>query len=388
MGATGLHTADQITAFLGDGETRLIAAAHRDPDRRGELFVLPDNQATELRAFAKQHLRCMFDDCTVPDLTTVSRPKGRDGFRHGRGGGKHAPESVNHRQGKAVVAEWLRATYPTATVIVEQATDTQRSNVADVMLTLDSGQRVAFEVQYAALSVADWRRRHESYLQQGIIDVWLWGHTRVRKSRREPGIYRLEGVQDELREAGMRVTFLNPETEQIGIAAGSWDGRACLATEREYELVVEDLSRVRVSPDGLTSHVIGPLAAVSNERRKAMDAELADQARRAREAEALKAEREARAALEEAQRRAEREARLDHDLAHMGRNRSWFDDGEYVVRKQRLQKPARPLDPDYAAANGLCRNCGLPLDPIITNGVHFGPCEERDARHRRPAGLF
>jgi hypothetical protein len=166
--AAGQHASSQIAAFLGTGETRLIAAAYKDRARRGELFVLEDDQALELRTWAKQNLRCMFDDCPVPDLTTVSRANKRDGFKHGKGGRKHTPESVNHRQGKAVVANWLREAYPYARVELELATDTQRSNVADVMLILASGQRVAFEVQYAALSVAEWRRRHESYARQSV----------------------------------------------------------------------------------------------------------------------------------------------------------------------------------------------------------------------------
>lgn len=53
--------------------------------------------------------------------------------------------------------------------------------------------------------------------------------------------YRLDDTQDELRQTGMCVTFLNPETAQIGVAASSWRDEACLATEREFDRAVGPL---------------------------------------------------------------------------------------------------------------------------------------------------
>lgn len=385
MGVAGVHTAEQIAEFLGDGETRLIAAAYRDPSRAGELFVLPDGRAVGLRAWTKQQLRCMFQDCSAPELTTVSRANGRDGFRHGAGGGKHAAESVNHRQGKAVVANWLHEVYPHSLVEVEYATDTQRSSVADVMLVHESGQRVAFEVQYAALPVAEWRRRHESYVRQGVVDVWLWGHTRVRQSRREyaTGPYRLDDVQNELQQQDMRVTFLNPETGQLGIAVDRWEGRACLAYRREYSLQVHELSAARASRNGITSPLISRLLEVAHERASQLARELEEleQARLERE----RAEAEA-AAAEEA-RVAARRAQLERDMDAVGRRaRSGTSRGERVADPPDSRRPTGPIDPAYAAANGLCRMCGLRLDPILTKGVHVGPCEEREERmHRNPS---
>ena len=47
---------------------------------------------------------------------------------------------------------------------------------ADVMLTSPTGRQVAFEVQYAPLTVKAWRGRHRSYRAAGIVDVWLFGH--------------------------------------------------------------------------------------------------------------------------------------------------------------------------------------------------------------------
>lgn len=136
MGSGALHNAEEIEALLGDGETRLIAAAYRDSDRSGELYVLDDGHAREIRDWAKQVLRCMFSDCPSPDLTTASHARRRDAFVHLRGGGHHAPESINRRPRKVVVAAWLRRRYGAESVAVEATTDTQRSNVADVLLAI------------------------------------------------------------------------------------------------------------------------------------------------------------------------------------------------------------------------------------------------------------
>lgn len=111
-----------------------------------------------------------------------------------------------------------------------------------------------------------WRERYERYVAQGIIDIWLWGHTRVRRSRFSyaAGPYRLDDTQEELRQSGMRVTFLNPETAQIGVAASPWHDEACLATGREFDLAVGAILGAEVCDGGLTSELIRRLAAVSH----------------------------------------------------------------------------------------------------------------------------
>lgn len=172
---SSLHTRREITEFVGNGDPRLITAAFRDQARVGELFILADGAASAVREFTHNELRCPFPDCPQPQLKAVARARRRDGFSHLPGAHKHAPESVNHLQGKAVVADWLRSIFGPDVVAMEAASDTQRTRVADVMLTLPSGLRMAFEIQYAPLTVHQWLERHDSYREQGIVDVWLWG---------------------------------------------------------------------------------------------------------------------------------------------------------------------------------------------------------------------
>jgi hypothetical protein len=105
--------------------------------------MLPNGEAKSHRAFTKSELVCPVLDCDQPKLTTVARtPKKRDGFSHLSGGG-HAPESLFHLQAKQRIADWLADHYPASMVNIEEQSDTNRSRIADVMITGPSGLRVA-----------------------------------------------------------------------------------------------------------------------------------------------------------------------------------------------------------------------------------------------------
>jgi hypothetical protein len=351
-----LHDAAQIQRFLGDGETRLIAAGYRDPKRAGDLFLLEDGRANELRAWAKQSLRCFFKDCPKPELTTVSRRQRRDGFSHLSGAGHHSPESLNHRQGKAVVAKWLRSRLGDDAVTVEAASDTQRSRVADVMARLPSGQRVAFEVQYASLSVEQWESRHSSYREQGIIDVWLWGHRRLRRSRSSYGSnpYRLDDVQESARISGLPVLWFNPETEELAIATtlSGLLSEPMLANAREVAPVVVPLDGFDVAePAGIVGSALDAL----------------------RNATAVHQSRLDQAAQAEAEGAAERDRRA---RARWEMMRS--------IEPPRERRPALPASARAHVSEALCRACGRPLDPaLIGSGYHVGSCRRRATRADR-----
>lgn len=217
-GRIGRHTRDDLAAFQ-NGETRLVYARHRDrPD--DPLFHLADGTAAQLRDFTRDHLECFLPTCTDRRLKAVSRAHARDGFSHLPGAGQHSPESLFHHQGKAAIARWARAHLPDVTVTVEHAT-ADRARRADVMLTWPNGAQLAVEVQYSPLTVAEWRRRHESYLAAGITPLWLFGHTRhqlhIASARRGdigPQV-RLNAVQKALLAAGTAPLWLNPITGQI-----------------------------------------------------------------------------------------------------------------------------------------------------------------------------
>lgn len=248
-----LHTVEEIAAFL-KGEKRFIAAAYRDPARAGELFVLENGQADAIRRWTPENLQCFVPGCVSPEIRVVSRARGgrRDGFSH-RVAASHPGESFHHIQGKAVLAHWLRKQPAVAAVQIEAASDTQRSRVADVMATLIDGSRVAFEVQYAALTVDAWQARHDSYAEQGIQDVWMWGHTRLRRPRSpyEPGFW-LDDLQDAVRRAGMPVLWLNPGLAEVAIAVTETSYGEALAQSRDIDVRLAPLESFTVDRNGIT----------------------------------------------------------------------------------------------------------------------------------------
>lgn len=373
------HLSREIASFMGDGETRLIAAAYRDPTRTGELYILEDGTARDVRVWAKGHLRCLFPDCPQPELKTISRARKRDGFSHLPGARKHAPESINHLQGKAVIAAWLVRRFGVNAVHLEAATDSQRTRVADVMLTLPGGQRVAFEVQYAALSVEQWRARHESYVAQGVLDVWLWGHTRVKKSRSEwvPAPFTLEDMQDEARLAGLPILFLNPEYGQIAVAVSDWEGEAALAFDSSMQLVVDDLDNFTVDEAGITSDILRRLHEVSSRRRLHLEAE---------ERRRLEREQEEAARREQRQRESEefrarlREKQAEAAVLERANRPIELIDTEPVASVTPASSETEPGGPWTH-----CRSCGGQLDPILHGrGYHVASCDPQ-WRARRPS---
>lgn len=280
MARRALHTPAQISAFL-DGDPRLIAAAYRDRLPGSPLYVLQDGEAESVREWAKSQLMCPLPGCPAPDLTVVSRfPRRRDGFRHGAGAGNHSAESIHHLQGKAVISQWLASLIGADRVEAEAASDTQRRRVADVMATLPSGQRIAFEIQYASLSVAGWRRRHESYRDQGIVDVWLWGHTRLSDARVPPGGDRfgLTDVLDELAQHSLPVLFINPGRAQVGIGY-DWDGEQAVHPYGSSMLLkLSDLGSFGVDTSGISSAALRLINLASLQRRLRLEDEVREQA--------------------------------------------------------------------------------------------------------------
>jgi hypothetical protein len=238
---------------------RLVYARYND-GRHG-LYFLEDGTARELRTWARSTLLCPIPDCSMPQLTTVARARGRDGFRHGPGSGGHSEESLFHLQGKARIAHWLRATYPTSDVREEEATNPARARVADVMLTSRNGKRVAFEIQYAPLNPVAWAKRHQSYVDQDIVDVWLFGHVGSQRKPKFGDIddedVKLNPTHEAVVAAGLPLLWLNPLLGQIATATKDlWfqNRRFTVpADDRVGYTRIESLDAFRVTVDGLWS---------------------------------------------------------------------------------------------------------------------------------------
>jgi hypothetical protein len=91
-------------------------------------------------------------------------------------------ETEEHRAGKLLLARWLRERLPEAEVIVEAFIPVtgQRADVLAVLHGTDGAvRRIALEYQCANLLAREWRRRHRSYRNVGIEDLWLLGGSRL-----------------------------------------------------------------------------------------------------------------------------------------------------------------------------------------------------------------
>ncbi|MDQ6662028.1 MAG: hypothetical protein M3Z24_13830, partial [Chloroflexota bacterium] len=89
-------------------------------------------------------------------------------------------ESVRHATGKIVLANWLRAQFPQASVTLEERLP-EPNRIADVFVAHANGTRWAIEFQCAPLNIEEWRHRHTAYQAASILDIWIVGNNRREK---------------------------------------------------------------------------------------------------------------------------------------------------------------------------------------------------------------
>ena len=250
------HKGSVMAAFQ-EGETRFLFARHRSGEPG--LYELEDGAAVTVREYAKTELLCPVTDCSTPEITTVNRKRHRHGFRHLVRSTAHGPETLFHVEGKAQIAKWVRAKYPDAAVVEEQASSRRRERIADVMVTLADGQRIAIEIQYASIRPDDWQRRHDSYVAQGIRDVWLFGHQGAQlKAVANADQVRLNPTNEAVAAAGMPILWFNPEKMQVAsVTTDTFAGYPfpqVAATSGVADISVEDVDHFSLTFERGLSH--------------------------------------------------------------------------------------------------------------------------------------
>ena len=327
-----------------DGEHRFVFAARRDG---GLLFELPDGEADGVRVWAKANLMCPIVGCREPTITTVNRGEwGRDGFRHQASDVEHRPERWFHMEGKRVMAAWARTLYPKANVVEELPSNAQRERIADVMVTLPNGLRAALEVQYSPLSIEAWQERHDSYVRQGILDVWVFGHTGEQLKLIGGGARtRLSGLHEHVVRNRVPLLWLNPISSMVAaprsvrrtverrraVGPRAYDTHA---DHGEHDLIVEPLQAFEMFDRGMLSP---RLRKVEDSHRDYLDA-AAEHAREAAAREAIRlAEREAEKA--NVRRAAEEEVRRtkEHERRRKVLNNDWLASTEAAEVVQRFR---------------------------------------------------
>jgi hypothetical protein len=303
----------------------------------GDLSFLEQGTANHRRVETRPRLRCPDPGCPSPEVTTVSRMPGgaRDGFRHlVAPTGGHDAESMFHRQAKALVQRWASGVDGVAAAETEVRLHSGE-RVADVLLTLRGGARLAVEIQYCALSVDDWLNRTASYRRLGIPVAWLWGHFGAQSPLRE----RWRALAQRQAQATEPVLWVNPSEEQI---AWTWDlgGLDQPPVEpRRPQYKLGALIDLEIRPSGLFPP--GFREAV------ALRCQEVDEAERQRQADK---ERQRR-------RRAERDA---------ARERFYARDDSPPGARHTFSGPVK----EPTQGKGRCRRCGGALDPSLTSGFH------------------
>ncbi len=254
------HDAVTLATFNADADTRMVWAVHRN-DPSQIVYVRDDEVDAAYRAWTKETLGCIVPGCTVP-LTAAHRARKRDGFVHlGQVDPKtHRPESVLHQQGKAALLTWVRTTYPDVQIDPEVPLEGGVRR-PDVFAVSPNGNKLAFEVQYAGLSVQEWQVRHVWYVAHDIVEVWLWGHTGVHFRRSGEGAS-LNVVQETAAAAGVPIWWINPLDNTIAWAGvrtnppGRADVELVIPATRGYvtHVNVTPLTDVRLARDGLRTN--------------------------------------------------------------------------------------------------------------------------------------
>jgi len=170
-------------------------------------------------------------------------------------------ESVRHMRGKLVLAQWLRAQFPQATVLLEERLPGP-NRIADILLRHSDGHQQAVEFQCAPLELDEWQMRHAAYRAAEIIDTWIIGSNRLEKQEAF-----IEAILSFTRE----IVFLDPlltpartwlrwpatretvRTWQSGVqqppALTGWVGRLGFGAT-----FVGDLERLHLTSHGTFSH--------------------------------------------------------------------------------------------------------------------------------------
>lgn len=89
-------------------------------------------------------------------------------------------ETVRHMRGKIVLAEWLRAQFPLASITLEERLPGP-NRIADIFVKHGDGRCQAIEFQCAPLELEEWQQRHRAYREVGITDTWIVGENRREK---------------------------------------------------------------------------------------------------------------------------------------------------------------------------------------------------------------
>jgi Competence protein CoiA-like family len=240
----------------GLDETAQVYARRAGEDRAAPLVFLPHGEAAAMRADARAgRIYCPVPDCPTPAFTTVGGRR-RHHFRH-LVAVRHASETIYHIISKDRIAAWLRVAHPDAVLDVDES-NLENGRRADVLATLPSGRRVAFEIQAAALTRDELARRQHAYRSLGITDIWIWGprYLALRLDVSGADVRRPDARPGACRQA----LWLDPYAGVLFVAGPPRDALGG-SSVRWGDVYAEPLTNVRLGGRGLRGSVLDAVRA-------------------------------------------------------------------------------------------------------------------------------
>lgn len=240
----------------GLDETAQVYARRAGEDRAAPLVFLPHGEAAAMRADARAgRIYCPVPDCPTPALTTVGGRR-RHHFRH-LVAVRHASETIYHIVSKDRIAAWLLVAHPDAVLDVAES-NLENGRRADVLATLPSGRRVAFEIQAAALTRDELARRQHAYRSLGITDIWIWGprYLALRLDVSGADVRRPDARPGACRQA----LWLDPYAGVLFVAGPPRDALGG-SSIRWGDVYAEPLTNVRLGGRGLRGSVLDAVRA-------------------------------------------------------------------------------------------------------------------------------
>ena len=222
-------------------ERRQVVALDTRTEAEGHLFYLEVGGAEEIRKAAQEGcFLCPLPECREPMIVRAGSM--RDHFAHRAkpdGSVEHNPERLLHLEGKAVVEKFIQKSYPDWKV--KQEVTLENGRRPDVLAESTQGQRVAFEIQYSAITVSDWEERQRDYEALGVKAIWLWGsippHGKEYHRGSQLALWKLNDVLKKCWAHCGELLFIDPPAEAIISAVSLQDSVMLRKAFRDWQQV-------------------------------------------------------------------------------------------------------------------------------------------------------
>lgn len=244
---------DPLLGFFS-ADPRQVWARHRATN---EPVFVEVGSADEIRAYAREHWKCLVPGCDVP--VSVRGGARRDHIFHLSS--SHHPgglESAYHLASKAMLAQWAESQLAGQGTAVEEGhieTGETCRRRADVLVTWPDEARTAIEVEYKAFTAKAWRTKHEELAAAGVSCAWLIGHTRFRRlttpnlvDADTPIPVTLSPLARAIAHHRLPVLVVNPSTRQVGTVVGDPEGSTPPRADRSAWLILADLDECVLDP--------------------------------------------------------------------------------------------------------------------------------------------